>query len=143
VHQARRHVGGDADVALAAAQHQGDGGGVVAGVDGEALGHLADQPLRALDVAGGFLDADDARHLGQAQHGVVLHIGDGAAGHVVQHHRQVAGGLGNGLEVLVLAFLRRLVVVGHHLQLAIGADLLGELAPARWLRPWSWRRNRP
>jgi hypothetical protein len=33
---------------------------------------------------------------------------------------------GDGLEVLVLAFLRRLVVVGHDLQLAIGADLLGE-----------------
>jgi hypothetical protein len=90
-------------------------------------GHIADQPLRTLDVAGGFLDADDAGDLGQAQHGVVLHVGHRAAGHVVEHHGQVAHGFGDGLEVLVLAFLRGLVVVGHDLQLAVGAHLLGVL----------------
>jgi hypothetical protein len=42
--------------------------------------------------------------------------------------------LGDGLEVLVLAFLRRLVVVGHDLQLAIGADLLGEFREFDGLR---------
>jgi hypothetical protein len=44
-----------------------------------------------------------------------------------RHDGQVANGFGNGLEVLVLAFLRGLVVVGHDLQLAVGADLLGKL----------------
>ncbi len=126
VHQAGRHVGGDADVALAAAEHEGHGGGVVARIDREAFGHLADQPLRALDVAGGFLDADDARHLGQAQHRVVLHIGDGAARHVIEDGGQVAHGLGDRLEVQVLALLGGLVVVGHDLQLRVGAHLLGE-----------------
>jgi hypothetical protein len=40
------------------------------------------------------------------------------------------GRFGDGLEVLVLPFLRGLVVVGHDLQLAVRADLLrvaGEL----------------
>ena len=125
VHLARRDVGGDADVALAAAQHEGHGRGVVARIDGEALRRFLDEPLGPFDVARGFLDADDARHLGQAQHRVVRHIGDRAARHVVQHHRQVAGGLGDGLEVPVLALLRRLVVVGDDLQLRVGAHILG------------------
>ncbi|MNT33319.1 hypothetical protein D3C72_1692410 [compost metagenome] len=127
MHPARRHVGRDADVALAAAQHERDRGRVVAGVDGKVLRQVADEPLGTLDVAGGFLDADDAGHLRQAQHGVVRHIGDGAAGHVVQHHGQVADGFGDGLEVLVLALLRGLVVVGNDLELRVGADALGEL----------------
>src|SRR5690606_5446005 len=88
---------------------------------------LAHQPLRALDVAGGFLDADDAGHFREAEHGLMLQVGAGAAGHVVQHDRQVAGGFGDGAEVLVLPFLPGLVVVRHHLQLAVGADLAREL----------------
>jgi hypothetical protein len=36
---------------------------------------------------------------------------------------------GDGFEVLVLPFLCGFVVVGHHLQLAIGAHLFGEFAP--------------
>ena len=62
VHQARRDVGGDADVAVAAQQHQRDGGAVVAGVDGKPLGACLISHARALDVAGGFLDADHAGH---------------------------------------------------------------------------------
>ncbi len=49
-----------------------------------------------------------------------------AAGHVVEDGGQVAHGFGNRLEVLVLALLRGLVVVGHDLQLAVGAHPLGE-----------------
>ncbi|MPM91481.1 hypothetical protein SDC9_138612 [bioreactor metagenome] len=64
--------------------------------------------------------------MGQTQHGVVLHIGHRAAGHVVQVHGQIAHGLGNRLEMLVLAFLARLVVVGHDLQLAVGTHALGK-----------------
>ena len=44
VHRARRDVGGDADVAVAAEQHQRHGGAVVAGIDREALRRLLDQP---------------------------------------------------------------------------------------------------
>jgi hypothetical protein len=62
----------------------------------------------------------------QAQHRGVGHVSHAAAGHVVQHHGQVACGFGNGLEVLVLPFLCGLVVVGHDLQLAVGADLFGK-----------------
>ncbi|HYJ52403.1 MAG TPA: amidase family protein, partial [Allosphingosinicella sp.] len=70
-------------------------------------------------LSAGFYDA----YFNQAQHRVVLHVRHGAAGHVVKNGRQVTGGFGDRLEVPVQAFLRRLVVVGHHLQLAIGADL--------------------
>ena len=55
------------------------------------------------------------------------HIGHGAAGHVVEHGGQVTHGFGNRLEVLVLAFLCGLVVVGHDLQLAVGAHTTGVL----------------
>ena len=122
VHQARCHVGRDAHVALAAAEHQRHGGGVVARIDAKACGRFADEPLRPVDVAGGFLDADDARHLRQPQHGFVLQIGHGAARHVVEQHGQIAARhVGDGAKVRVDAFLRGLVVVRHDLQLAVGA----------------------
>ena len=127
VHQAGGDVGGDAHIALAATQHQRHGGRVITRVHRKTLGHVADQPLRTLDVARGFLDTHDAGHLRQAQHGVVGHIGHGAAGHVVKHRGQVAHRFGDGLEMLVLALLCGLVVVGHHLQLAVGTDALGKL----------------
>ena len=123
VHQARSHVGGDADVAARAAEHEDGGGGVVARIDGKAFGRVAQQPLAAVDVAGGVLDADHAGHLRQTHGGVVLHIGHGAAGHVVEHDGQVARAFGDGFEVGVNAFLRGLVVVGHDLELAVGAHL--------------------
>ena len=43
------------------------------------------------------------------------------AGHVVEHDRQRRA-LGDRLEVLIQAFLRRLVVVRRHRQQAVGAD---------------------
>jgi hypothetical protein len=64
--------------------------------------------------------------LGQAHYRFVRHIGDGASGYVVEHHRQIHG-MGDGAEVLEQAFLRRPIVVRHDLQLAIGTDRLGEL----------------
>ena len=126
MHQLGRHIGGDADVAVAAAQHERHCGGVVARVNRKTGWGFLDQPLGAFNIASGFLDADDAGHVGQADHGVVRHIGHRAAGHVVQHHGQIYR-LGNRLEMLVLAFLRGFVVVGHHLQLAVGADFFGKV----------------
>ncbi len=46
LHRARRDVGGDADVAVAAEQHQRDGGAVVARVDREALRRAAGSACR-------------------------------------------------------------------------------------------------
>ena len=83
------------------------------------------QPLCALNVACGFFDADDAVNLRQTHDRVVLHIGDGPTRHVVEHHGQI-NCFCNGAKVLVLTFLGGLVVVGHHLQLAIGTDLFGK-----------------
>ena len=123
VHRARGDVGSDADIAVAAEQHQRDRGAVVARVDRELFRRGAQQPARSLDAAGGLLDADDAGHLRQPQHGVVLQVGHGPAGDVVQHHRDVDH-LGDLREVAVHAFLRRLVVVRHDLQRACGADPL-------------------
>ena len=129
VHGARCHVGRHAHIALAAQQHQGHGGGVITRVDGKALGCLLDQPGRAFDAAAGFFQADHPGQLGQAQGGLDRHVCHGPAWHVVEHHRQVHR-LEDGLEVLVDAFLRGLVVVRHHRQAAVRADLLrkaGEL----------------
>ena len=84
----------------------------------------ADEVRRAVDVAGGFLHADDARHFGQTQHGFDRHIGHRATRHVVQNDRQIHR-LGHLAEVQVHPFLRRLVVVRHDLEGGIGAHLLG------------------
>ena len=122
MHQAGSDIGCHADVALATAQHQRYSGRVVARIHRKALGHIADQPLGPLNIAGGFLDAHNTGYLRQPQHGVVGHIGNAATGHVVQHHRQVHR-FRDGLEVLVLAFLRGFVVVGNDLQVAVGTHL--------------------
>jgi len=82
--------------------------------------------LGTFDVARGLLDADDAWHLGQPHHGIVLQIGHCAPWHVVENDGQLGHSLGNGLEVLVQPFLGGLVVVGHHLQLGIGTDFVGK-----------------
>ncbi len=126
MHQLGRDVGGHRDHAVAAAQHQRQRGGVLAAVDREAARRAAQQVGAALEVGGGVLDADDARHLGEAQHRVVLQVGDGAAGHVVQDHRQVDR-LGDLAEVPVLPFLRRLVVVRDDREAGGGAVLLRRL----------------
>ena len=125
VHQLGCDVGRDTDIALTTAQHQSHCSCVVTGVDGEIFGGVFDQPLRFVDIATGFLDADDAGHLRQTQGGLNRHISHRATGHVVQHHWQ-RNGFGNGFEMQVLTFLGRLVVVGHDLQLAICTDLLGK-----------------
>ena len=78
----------------------------------------------ATEVGGRVLEADDAGHLREPQHGLVAEVGDGAAGHVVQEHRQVDL-LGDRAEMAVQAFLRRLVVVGDDRQRHVGADGLG------------------
>ncbi|MNL15688.1 hypothetical protein D3C87_1366920 [compost metagenome] len=119
-HVARRDVGGHRDIAFAAQQHQLDRGGVVAGYHQEVLADAVDDGFGTGHVAGGFLDADDVFHGRQADHGVGQHVARGAARHVIQDLRDVDG-FGDGLEVLVQAFLGRLVVIRSHQQAGIGA----------------------
>src|SRR5690606_30336476 len=63
-HQARRHVGGDRNIAARAQQDVGGGGRVVPADDQEVLGRVAQQQAAARQVAGGVLDADDVGNLG-------------------------------------------------------------------------------
>nr|GEU28413.1 hypothetical protein [Tanacetum cinerariifolium] len=124
-HGARHDVGGDRDVTGAAGQHQRHGGGIVARVHGKIGWRQAQQVETAGDIAGGILDADDVGDPGQAQDGVVAHVGHGAARHVVQDHRQIHR-FGNCLEVLEHALLRGTVIVRHDLQRGVGARFLGK-----------------
>ena len=126
VHQLGRDVGGDRDHAVAAEQDQRERGRILAAVDREVARRALDEVGAALDVRGRVLDADDAGHLRQAQHRVVLHVRHRARRHVVQDHRQVDR-LRDLAEMAVQAFLRRLVVVGHHRQAGGGAGLLRRL----------------
>ena len=123
-HGARRDVGGDGDVALAAQQHQLDSGSVVARIDEEVLADAAQYVLGTLQVAGGFLDTDDVVDLRQALDGLRQHVADGAARHVVENLRD-GHGFGDMAEVQVQAFLGRLVVVRGDQQSGIGANVLG------------------
>ena len=125
VHQARCDVGSHTHIALTTTQHQRHGGAVVAGINRKVCRRFLDQPLRTLNIARGFFDTDDTGHLAQAHHGRVKHVCHAAAGHVVENHGQVDS-FGNRLEVLVLAFLRWLVVVRNHLQLAVSAYFFGK-----------------
>ena len=127
MHELGGYIGGHAHVALATTKHQCHGGGVVSGIHGEVGGGFFDEPLGALNVAGGFLNAHNAGHFGQAQHRLVRHVCHSAARYVVKNDRKVYR-LSNGGKVKVLAFLSGLVVIGHHLQLAIGPYFLGKLS---------------
>ena len=119
-------VGGDGDDAVAAAEQEGQGSGVVAGVDGEAFGGAVDEVDFAGKGAAGFFDAGDVGDLCQAQDGVVVHVDDGAAGYVVDDHGDVYG-FGDGFEVAVDAFLRGFVVVGDDGECGVGACFFGGL----------------
>lgn len=125
-HFARGDVGGNGDVALAAHQDQFDGSRVVAGQDDEVLADAIQNLLGTHQVARGLLDTDDVRHGRQADHGLGLHVAGGAAGYVIEDLRDVDG-FGDVLEVLVQAFLGRLVVVRDYQQAGIGAGVLGVL----------------
>ena len=105
---------------MAAAEHQRHGRRIIARVHGEVRWHQAQQVDATADIAGRIFHADNIRDGGQAHDGFVAHVGNRAARHVVQDDGNVDG-FGDGLEVLVHAFLGRTVVVRHHLQDSIGA----------------------
>jgi hypothetical protein len=97
--------------ASAAQGEDGQGERVVTGEDAEAERELGKQFGDLNQIAAGFLDADDVGNLGEAEDRGGLQVGTGATGDVVEQDWQV-GGLGDGLEVLILALLAGTVVVG-------------------------------
>src|SRR5690606_25450391 len=104
-------------------QYRFGGGGIVTGVDQEVVATTLANLTHPVEVAGGFLDADDVRHLAQALDGFRQHVAGGAAGHVVENLRDIHRP-GDGQVVLVQAFLGRLVVVGRYQQAGIRAITL-------------------
>lgn len=80
-------------------------------------------PLGAEEVVGAVLDRHDPGMAGQPQHRLRLDAGAGAAGDVVQHHRQPAG-VRDRAEVLLHGVLRRSAVVRRHHQHPVRARLL-------------------
>ena len=109
---------------------------------GRAVHELRD--LRQL--AAGFLDGlDVGRGPGQADDGLGLQVGGGAAGHVVEAHGQRIDRLGQRQEMLELAFLGGLVVVGiggEHRAQALD-DLRRSNRPGGPARAWSCGCIRP
>lgn len=122
----RGGVGGYGNNAVSAAEHERQGGVVVAGKDDEAFGRAVDEFDVAADVAACFFNADDVGDFGKAQDGFVVHADDGSAGHVVEYHRN-RGGFGNGFEMAVHAFLGRFVVIGDDGEGVVRAGFFGGL----------------
>ena len=104
-------VGGDGDDSLAA---DGDDGRVSASSPLKTMkrpGSVADFADLS-DVSAGFFDGGDVGDFGQADQGCGLQVDAGAAGNIVKNDG-ISGGFGDGAEVLELALLGGLVVVGR------------------------------
>src|SRR5471032_1354893 len=123
-HGAWRDVRGHGNIALAAQQNQFDGRCIITGIHQEIAAHACQDVLGALQVTGCFLDGDDVRHPGQAHDGICQHVASRTAWHVVEDLRNVHG-FGDGLDVLIQPFLRRLVVVRRDQQTCVRASALG------------------
>ncbi len=123
-HRRRGDVRGHRNHAVTAVRHVTQQRRIVTRDEREARRDVDAQLAHAVHGAGGVLDADDVGQLGQACDGVVAHVDDGAARHVVQHHRNFDVVV-QRLEMLVQTFLGRLVVVGRNDQDGVGADGLG------------------
>ena len=98
---------------MTATQHERQAGRVIAGEYGKTFRNAVDQFDVVTDIAAGFFHADDIRNFGQTQNSVVAHADDGAAGNIINNHRNRSG-FGDGFKMLVNAFLRRFVVVGNN-----------------------------
>ena len=111
-HLARNFVGGHGNDSHAAERDQGQGDGIVAGENRKVLRHGIADFRHLADVAAGFLHAGNVRDLSQPRQRGRFDVRAGASGNVVEDDRLVHG-FRDGAEVAVLAFLRRLVVVGR------------------------------
>ena len=106
-------IRGDADEAIGANADGGQRKVVIAREDLEAFGEEVDELGDLRELARGLFDGlNIGGGGGQAGGGFGLKVRGGAAGNVVEHDRQRIDGAGQGEEVLILALLRGLVVVG-------------------------------
>src|SRR5581483_6802616 len=83
---------------------------VIAGEDQETFRHMIENLCNLPDVAAGFFYGDDVGDLRQAPERRWLNVCAGAAYNAVEHQRLVYG-FCDGLEMLILDFLRGLVVI--------------------------------
>ncbi|MBG9885037.1 hypothetical protein ABE10_00235, partial [Bacillus toyonensis] len=119
-----RDVRGHADEARRPDREMGEHVGVVAG-EVHQVG-LVEDTAHLGEVTLGVLHREDVRVLGQAQDRLVPDGHAGAAGDVVEDHRQI-GRIGHEPEVREDARLGGLVVVRGHDHDAVGAGLLARL----------------
>ena len=117
----RERIADDADDTHSTAGNHGEGERVVTGDDIEVAGLVLDDLVDLLEIARSLLDGYDILTVAsQTDGGLGLHIDARTTRHVVEHNGQ-RGGSGNGLEVLVETFLRRLIVVGANAQHTVDA----------------------
>ena len=127
--QPRRDVGRDRDAAMAAMRHVAEDGCILARQLIEVLAHRRALLRHPHHAGGRILHAGDVLQFEQPRHGVDRHVDHRTAGDVVDDDRN-PDRVVDRLEVLVHAFLGRLVVIGRHHQHGIRACLLrvlGEL----------------
>jgi hypothetical protein len=109
----RRLVGGNADESLGADFNGSEGEVVVTGEDLELMGQGMDELGNLGQLSAGFLDGlDVGRGLGKPEDSCGIEVDSGAAGNVIEGYRNGIDSSGEGEEVLELAFLSGLVVVG-------------------------------
>ena len=114
-------VGSDGDEAVSTEGDEGKGERIVAGEDEEVCRNLAEDRAHLGDVAGSFFYADDVFDLRKTENGGGFDVDAGAALDAVEDYGESDVG-GDGLEVLVEAFLGGLIVVRRDGKDAVGAE---------------------
>ena len=125
--EAGRDIRGHRNAAVPAGGHRRERRHVFARKLDKVRAHRVPLARHAADVAGRVLDADDVGQFGKPLHRVDRHVDDASRGNVVDDDRN-SDRVVDGLEVLVEAFLRRLVVIGRDDQNGVRAALLGVAA---------------
>ena len=124
--QPRRHVRSHRDAAMAAMRHEAERGRVFARELVEVLAHRRALLRHPHHIRGRVLHAGDVLKLVQPLHRVDRHVDHRARRDIVDDDRN-ADRIVDRLEVLIEAFLRRLVVIGRDHEHRVGAGLFGVL----------------
>ena len=122
--QSWRHIRRDADAAVAAGGKEGQRRVILARQLAKARPAETPRVQRTRQIRRRILHADDVAVLRQTRHRFHAHVHHAARRDVVDDDWQVDR-IGDGGEVQVKPFLRRLVVVGRHDERRIRAGLLG------------------
>ena len=128
-----RDIRGHRNTAMPAGGHRRERRHVFAGKLDKVRTHRVSLARHAAHVAGRVLDADDVGKLGKPLHGVDGHVDHAARGDIVDDDRD-ADCVVDGLEMLVEAFLRRLVVIGRDDENGVRPAVLGMAAKLDRLR---------